>query len=60
MKHRNMLHRQIRTGQRWRRRYFPEYANIDWYENFARRWQQLERLAIPIIQKMLKETGWLP
>jgi len=59
MKHRSMLHRQIRTGQRWRRR-FNTGEPLNWYEDFALRWRETERQAIPVIRKILKEIGWLP
>jgi len=55
MKYRTMLHRQIRTGQRWRRRHFPEYANINWHEDFARRWDDLERDVIPVMQQIIRQ-----
>ena len=57
MKYRTMLHRQIRTGQRWRRRHFPEYANINWHEDFGRRWQQMERDVMPVLQKIAQQLA---
>jgi hypothetical protein len=54
MKYRTTLHRQIRKGQRWRRR-FKTGEPLNWYEDFARRWQQLERDVIPIMQKLIKQ-----
>lgn len=52
MKHRSMLHRQIRTGQRWRRR-FNTGEPLNWYEDFARRWQQMERDVMPVMQQII-------
>lgn len=54
MKHRTMLHRQIRTGQRWRRR-LKTGEPLNWYEDFARRWRQMEREVIPVMQRIIQQ-----
>ena len=54
MKYRTTLHRRIRTGQRWRRRLHSN-TSLNWYEDFTRRWQQLERDVMPIMQKLIKQ-----
>ena len=56
MKYRTMLHRQIRTGQRWRRR-FKTGEPLNWYEGFARRWNDLERDVIPLLQKFAQQLA---
>lgn len=53
MKHRNELHRTIRKGKYWRRRLHSS-APLSWYEDFARRWQQLEKKVI-FVMKALAE-----
>lgn len=54
MKHRNMLHRQIRTGKWWRRR-LKTGEPLNWYEDFARRWRQMEREVIPVMQRIIQQ-----
>ena len=54
MKRRTMLHRQIRTGHRWRRR-FKTGEPLNWYEGFARRWNDLERDVMPIMQQIIRQ-----
>ena len=56
MKYRTMLHRQIRTGQRWRRR-FKTGEPLNWYEDFARRWNDMERDVIPVMQKFAQQLA---
>jgi hypothetical protein len=54
MKHRNALHRAIRKGKYWRRRLHSN-TPLNWYEDFARRWQQLEKKVIPVMQQLIKQ-----
>jgi hypothetical protein len=51
-----MLHRQIRTGQRWRRR-FKTGESLNWYEDFARRWNDMERDVMPVLQKFAQQLA---
>jgi hypothetical protein len=53
MKHRNEIHRAIRKGKFWRRRLHSN-TPLDWYEDFARRWQQLEKKVIPVMKALVE------
>ena len=53
MKHRNKMHKTIRKGKYWRRRLHSSVP-LSWYEDFARRWQQLEKKVIPVLQSLVE------